>query len=511
MVFFVQKSLKKILFFAFILSFFLLDFCALEVTAKEDSSQMSEIDSQWCHDFLLDLKYGQRGEEIKFLQIALEKEGLFKGPASGYFDLLTLRAVRNFQEKYKNEVLSPFGFKKGTGFVGIATRTKLNELYGCTKITLSSLSPQTGDPLILKIKTKSPKIEGRFGSEKIDFFKFDESFVGVLGISVKKKPGRYTLSVSLPEGEIFRKNLTLIKRKFPITELPVTKEYTPSRAIEVVNKTSLILKNIFSIYTKEVYFDKPFVYPLEKVEISGFSFGELLRFKNTVMQHVGVDLKGSTSTPVYAINDGKVVFAEDLGNYGNTIIIDHGFGIFSLYCHLNEFKVSKEERVKRGQMIGVVGETGYATGPHLHFSINVKGVSVDPLRFIEMMKNELTMIEGMKAPLDFVNKILPFGHYKPLKPRPIDTIVIHSSYNAIGKDPYSIEGIIQECKIYGVLPHYLIARDGTIYLLAPEEDIAYHAGESKMPDGRTEVNDFSIGIELIYPKNESPTKFNINL
>jgi N-acetyl-anhydromuramyl-L-alanine amidase AmpD len=121
------------------------------------------------------------------------------------------------------------------------------------------------------------------------------------------------------------------------------------------------------------------------------------------------------------------------------------------------------------------------------------------------------MIEGMKAPLDFVNKILPFGHYKPLKPRPIDTIVIHSSYNAIGKDPYSIEGIIQECKIYGVLPHYLIARDGTIYLLAPEEDIAYHAGESKMPDGRTEVNDFSIGIELIYPKNESPTKFNINL
>ena len=107
----------------------------------------------------------------------------------------------------------------------------------------------------------------------------------------------------------------------------------------------------------------------------------------------------------------------------------------------------------------------------------------------------------------FINeRILDFGYHITPEPRTIDTIIIHSIYDALGDDPYDINGIIEEYKIYGVAAHYLIAGDGQIYQTAPREAVAYHAGISQMPDGRTDVNNFSIGVELIYTKNESPTE-----
>ena len=83
----------------------------------------------------------------------------------------------------------------------------------------------------------------------------------------------------------------------------------------------------------------------------------------------------------------------------------------------------------------------------------------------------------------------------------IDTIIIHTSCDPLGIDPYSVEGIIEEYRIYGVSAHYLINCQGNIFRLVKEKDIAYHAGQGIMPDGRTAINNFSIGIGLINLKN----------
>lgn len=95
------------------------------------------------------------------------------------------------------------------------------------------------------------------------------------------------------------------------------------------------------------------------------------------------------------------------------------------------------------------------------------------------------------------DQLLTFGFRTPPAPRSVNTIVIHSSYNASGGDPYTVDKIIGQYEQYGVGAHYLIDRGGHIIRLVRESDIAYHAGESKMPDGRKNVNDFSLGIELI--------------
>ncbi len=95
-----------------------------------------------------------------------------------------------------------------------------------------------------------------------------------------------------------------------------------------------------------------------------------------------------------------------------------------------------------------------------------------------------------------VQKLVAWGFQKS-SGRKIDTIILHSSYDALGNDPFSVSGVIAEYKQAQVSPHYLIARDGTIYQLVSDQNIAWHAGVAKMPDGRTDVNSFSIGIEII--------------
>jgi hypothetical protein len=113
--------------------------------------------------------------------------------------------------------------------------------------------------------------------------------------------------------------------------------------------------------------------------------------------------------------------------------------------------------------------------------------------------------EEEKAP-DFkiIDKLAGWGFSKSSS-RKIDTIVIHSSYNALDEDIFSLEKIIAIYKSYGVAPHYIISRDGKIYRMVEDKNIAYHAGESKLPDGRTNVNNFSIGIEIVNSKTEGPT------
>lgn len=95
-----------------------------------------------------------------------------------------------------------------------------------------------------------------------------------------------------------------------------------------------------------------------------------------------------------------------------------------------------------------------------------------------------------------VDKLVSWGFQKS-SGRKIDTIIVHSSYNSLGGDLYDADKIIGIYKQYGVAAHYLILRSGTTYRLVEDKNIAWHAGVSKMPDGRTNVNDFSIGIEMI--------------
>ena len=113
-----------------------------------------------------------------------------------------------------------------------------------------------------------------------------------------------------------------------------------------------------------------------------------------------MDLASVAHSPIPAANDGKVVYVGNLGIYGNTVVIDHGFGLFSTYSHLSRFDVKEGQMVSRGQIIGHTGSTGLAGGDHLHFGMMVHNTFVNPVEWWDAawIKNNITSkIKRVKA------------------------------------------------------------------------------------------------------------------
>lgn len=106
-------------------------------------------------------------------------------------------------------------------------------------------------------------------------------------------------------------------------------------------------------------------------------------FRGRAAMHAGIDLAGPTGTPIYAAADATVSFAGVRGGYGNFIELGHGAGIATRYAHLSRIMVGNGERVRRGQLIGLMGSTGRSTGPHLHYEVRIDGRAVNPLPFLQ--------------------------------------------------------------------------------------------------------------------------------
>ncbi len=117
---------------------------------------------------------------------------------------------------------------------------------------------------------------------------------------------------------------------------------------------------------------------------AGFADRRIYRYKGREIDravHLGVDLASTSQAPVGAANGGRIIFAGDVGIFGNTVIIDHGLGLASLYAHLSHMSVNQGDKVKKGEVIGRTGLTGLAGGDHLHFSMIVHNVFVNPLEW----------------------------------------------------------------------------------------------------------------------------------
>lgn len=145
---------------------------------------------------------------------------------------------------------------------------------------------------------------------------------------------------------------------------------------------------IYNTISNKSYMSKPFVVPLESKITSGF--GKARVFNGSLKSyHSGTDFRAPIGTPLKACNDGMVVMAKDRFYSGGSVILDHGHGIYSCYYHMSKFDVKSGDKVKLGDTLGLSGDTGRVTGPHLHFSFRVGGEQVDPLQVIELINTNL--------------------------------------------------------------------------------------------------------------------------
>ena len=131
----------------------------------------------------------------------------------------------------------------------------------------------------------------------------------------------------------------------------------------------------------KAFWRDPFIFPLADPVVTD-PFGYVRKTGQTSVTHKGADFHAPEGTPVIAVNRGVVRLVQETRDYGKTVVIDHGLGLMSMYMHLSKIYVSQGELVLRGQVIGLSGQTGYAESPHLHLTIRLGEISIDPVVFL---------------------------------------------------------------------------------------------------------------------------------
>ena len=146
--------------------------------------------------------------------------------------------------------------------------------------------------------------------------------------------------------------------------------------------------DIYNSFTDISYISSNFIHPLDTKITS--DFGKARVYNDTLKgYHSGTDFRAKVGVPIKASNDGVVVLAKDRFYSGGSIVIDHGHGIYTCYFHMSKFDVKVGDKVSKAQIIGLSGDSGRVTGPHLHFSARVSGVQVDPLQLITLINKNI--------------------------------------------------------------------------------------------------------------------------
>jgi hypothetical protein len=211
---------------------------------------------------------------------------------------------------------------------------------------------------------------------------------GLIGVDLEKHPGKYSWKVSWTGADGHAEScsilITVRTGKFATERLTVEKQFVQpdpeqeKRAIEEQKK----MRAIYDTVTPERLWDGKFRMPLKDVTTGG-NFGRRRVLNGEARSpHAGVDFPAAAGTAVFASQSGKVMLAEGLFYAGNTVVIDHGYGIYTLYAHLSEIEVHAGASVKAGEEVGKVGATGRVTGPHLHWGLTIEHARVNGLNMV---------------------------------------------------------------------------------------------------------------------------------
>ncbi len=215
-------------------------------------------------------------------------------------------------------------------------------------------------------------------------------WTGLIGIDLETKPGRYVIKLTGADAggaPVTSQYVLIVTAKiFPTRELTVDEKFVspPPEAQARIKLESEKVRAIFDVVSPERYWSGLFRVPVPGPPISGFGKRSIYNGQPR-SPHAGTDFQGATGTPIVAPNAGRVVLAANLYYSGNTVVIDHGLGLYSYFGHMSAFAVRLGDRVTSGQVVGKVGATGLVTGPHLHWSVRLVGTRVDPLSLINLL------------------------------------------------------------------------------------------------------------------------------
>lgn len=203
-------------------------------------------------------------------------------------------------------------------------------------------------------------------------------YVALAAIDLQARPGVYRIPLKIGKRKTALR-LRVLKGRFETIRLtlPEEKVSPDPEALERINREAELLNSIWEVESERLW-EGRFILPLKNPLSTPFGTKRIINGE-TVSIHRGLDMKGLEGEEIRASNCGTVVLTEELFFGGNTVILDHGQGIFTVYMHMSRFNVSPGDLVSKNDVIGYVGSSGRSSGPHLHFGVKVKGVNANPV------------------------------------------------------------------------------------------------------------------------------------
>ena len=261
-------------------------------------------------------------------------------------------------------------------------------------LSLSPTAVIAGEPALIIINgiSDTTSVESlTFDGKPVPVFS-DEGKIGALvGIDFHKEPGSYPFVLALGDDRIFKENMEVKPRVVATTEFDIPPELggnTPQAEHELSSslaQDTARIRAVIATTGPEKLWEGQFRLPLDGSVTVTDVYGYKRQTGSVSLSHQGTDFRAAEGTPVYAMHQGKVAFAGTFRNYGHTVILDHGLGLMTFYMHLSEIKTEKGKSVEKGALIARSGNTGYSLGPHLHLSVRIGGLSIDPMKFLELM------------------------------------------------------------------------------------------------------------------------------
>lgn len=257
------------------------------------------------------------------------------------------------------------------------------------------LNGKQGEVLLVTvpIRDRPDRIEGRFLQRTLTFFPFkSQVYAGLLGLDMQDRPGRYELIIEIVYPQrTERRSLSVLVMPEAYPEQRLT---LPSRMVDLDQKTlarvkteSKAVHQAFAGFVPHPLWKGGFLEPVHGTISGRFGSRRIINGQPR-KPHSGEDIAAPEGAPVLAMNDGMVRLTADHFFSGKGVIVDHGLGLFSMYFHLSSVDVKQGQVVQRGQVIGKVGSTGRATGPHLHWGVRLNGARVDPYSLLDLTVEE---------------------------------------------------------------------------------------------------------------------------
>ncbi len=249
---------------------------------------------------------------------------------------------------------------------------------GEPSIEIRPTTARPGDVLLVLVRGAARTPEGTAGTRTLHFYQQTDHYEALAAVPLEQPSGPLAVTVQVAGVELSAA-VELEPGNFPQRELTVDQKFiAPPASVKArIAADQHAFAKAWGTAFGPRAFSEGFARPLDAEVTARFGDQRMLNGKKKTV-HYGLDLDGQLGDPVTAANDGTVVLVRDCYTSGNTVLLSHGAGVFTGYFHLSAFKVKAGAKVKRGELLGLVGKTGRVTGPHLHFLARVDHLYVNP-------------------------------------------------------------------------------------------------------------------------------------